>query len=221
MFSCFSKISRVRPSLTASLASCAVVAAACLLAGCSLDGASKKEAAATDQGAQAARAPRTTLPMPPVETAHQTSTRQGMWTMLDGRRGSLSDFRGQAVVLDFWATYCPPCKEEIPHLVALQRRFGTKDLKVIGLNVGGTADQAKVPALVEQWGIQYQLANPDQSTMEMFLVGDGIPQTLVFDRNGRLVDHLRGYDPQIATRLERAIETAVASRPDSTEKASE
>jgi thiol-disulfide isomerase/thioredoxin len=192
--------------------------AAAALAGCELDGASKKRAEAGDAAsrtARVARQPDASGRMPPSETAARTNSRGGGWTMLDGRRVSLEDFRGQVVVLDFYATYCPPCREEIPHLVALQKRYGAQGLKVIGLNVGGAEDQAKVPAYVRELSIQYQLANPDEETVDMFLAGNtAIPQTFVFDRQGQLVQHFVGFDGTVASQLERAVESALGAQSD-------
>ncbi|MGB8509043.1 MAG: TlpA disulfide reductase family protein, partial [Pyrinomonadaceae bacterium] len=140
---------------------------------------------------------------------------EGAWTMLDGRREGLADYRGQVVVLDFYATYCPPCREEIPHLVALQRRFGPQGFKVVGLNVGGVEDQAKVSDYVKSLGIQYQLANPDDELTSTLLAdNDVIPQTFVFDRAGKLVDHFVGFDEEVSGRLEDAVQTALATTAD-------
>jgi thiol-disulfide isomerase/thioredoxin len=123
--------------------------------------------------------------------------------------------RGQVVVLDFWATYCPPCRDEIPHLVRLQKQFGPKGLKVVGLNVGGDEDRPKVPDFVRQYGIQYQLADPDDETVRLFLAdNDAIPQTFVLDRRGRLVRHFVGYDGDVAAELEQAINDALAEKAD-------
>lgn len=184
----------------------------CMTAACSLDGASKKDAAT--QAPRTSQMPRTSLPMPPVESARSTSERAaGAWTMPDGRRESLADYRGQVVVLDFYATYCPPCKDEIPHLVTLQRRYGAQGFKVIGLNVGGAEDQAKVPEFVRELDIQYELANPDEDTVNLFLTGNtAIPQTLVFDRRGRLVEHFTGFDTEVASRLEDAVRNALGEK---------
>ncbi|HWS53982.1 MAG TPA: TlpA disulfide reductase family protein [Pyrinomonadaceae bacterium] len=201
----------------ASLKVLPLVAALALVAGCELDGASKKRADAADAASRTARAGRrdASKRMPPAETAARTNARAGAWTMLDGRRVSLEDFRGEAVVLDFYATYCPPCRDEIPHLVRLQKRFGPQGLKVVGLNVGGEEDQAKVPAYVRELGIQYQLANPDEETVDMFLAGNSaIPQTFVFDRQGQLVEHFVGFDETVAAQLERAVESALGGKSD-------
>jgi len=198
-------------------AACALALLLALAAGCELDGASRRRAeeasnAAAGQ-APAGRGPQTTARMPPAETAERTNSRPAGWTYLDGRRGGLEEMRGQAVVLDFYATYCPPCLEEIPHLVKLQKRYGPQGFKVIGLNVGGEEDRAKVPDFVRRLGIQYQLANPDDSLVETFFAGESsIPQTFVFDREGRLVEHLVGYSGEIADRLERAVETALGAK---------
>lgn len=199
----------------AALAVAACALALALSAGCSLDGASKKEVATeTPRGAQQ---PRTSLPLPPVESSHRTGAapRMGGWTQLDGRRASLADYRGQVVVLDMYATYCPPCLKEIPHLVALQRRYAPRGFSVVGLNVGGSEDRAKVPDYVRQLGIQYQLADPDPELVELLSAGDdSIPKTFVFDRQGRLVDSFKGYDQSIAAGLERAVEQALATAAD-------
>jgi thiol-disulfide isomerase/thioredoxin len=201
-----------------SLGIAALIALAAALAGCELDGASKKRADAGDEASRTARVSRPSNGsgrMPPSETAARTNARGGAWTMLDGRRVGLEDFRGEVVVLDFYATYCPPCREEIPHLVALQKRYGPQGLKVIGLNVGGQEDQAKVPAYVRELGIQYQLANPDEETVDMFLAGNtSIPQTFVFDRQGQLVQHFVGFDRAVASQLERAVESALGTKSD-------
>ena len=203
-------------NFTAALAVVAVVA---LFASCDLDGASKKRAAAAnasnDASAAATKPPRTSLPMPPVEPAHHASASapRGAWTQLDGRRAALEDYRGQVVVLDFWATYCPPCREEIPRLVELQKRFGPQGLKVVGLNVGGDEDRPKIPDFVKHYQIQYQLGSPDENTIGLFLADDDrIPHTFVIDRQGRLVQDFVGYDEDAAADLEQAITTALSTK---------
>jgi thiol-disulfide isomerase/thioredoxin len=209
-------------SLRRAAAAVALFALAAAAASCELDGASKKRAEASRNAAANSRMPRTNLPMPPVSASHGESlpvasggSPRGAWTQLDGRRASLEDLRGQVVVLDFWATYCPPCREEIPHLVKLQRQFGPQGFKVIGLNVGGPEDRPKVPEFVRLYGIQYELAEPDPETTRLFLADNSaIPQTFVLDRRGRLIRHFVGYDPEVASELERAVTDALAEKAD-------
>lgn len=202
--------------LAASLALLALVAFA---GSCELDGASKQRAEeARRKSAAAEGTQRTNLPMPPATTARAVAAGEapvGGWTQPDGRRVRLEDLRGQVVVLDFWATYCPPCRDEIPHLVKLQKQYGPKGFKVIGLNVGGEDDKPKIPDFVRLYGIQYQLAEPEPETVRLFLSqDDSIPQTFVLDRQGRLVRHFVGYDSEVASQLEQAVTDALAEKAD-------
>lgn len=150
--------------------------------------------------------PQTSLPMPPINSDAESVA----WTLLDGRQARLRDYRGQIVVLDFYATWCPPCRDEVPHLASLQTRFGGEGLQVIGLNVGGEEDRPKIPGFVKELGINYQLATPTPEAVDLFMGGDsGIPQTLVFNRNGELLRHFAGYDATTRRELETAIAEAV------------
>jgi cytochrome c biogenesis protein CcmG/thiol:disulfide interchange protein DsbE len=166
--------------------------------------------------------PRTSPPLPPVSAAHApgggapaaSAPQAGAqsWTMLDGRRVRASEYKGKVLVLDFWATYCPPCREEVPHLIALQKRYGARGLNIVGLNVGGDEDRPKVASFVQEFGISYPLGYPDEGmTQLVFADTDAIPQTYVFDRNGRLVKRFVGYDSASATALETAVQTALAT----------
>jgi thiol-disulfide isomerase/thioredoxin len=156
--------------------------------------------------------PRTSLPMPPVTQAGGNAANAQSFTLLDNQKVKLSDYEGKVVVLDFWATYCPPCLEEAPHLDALQRRFGAQGLQVIGLNVGGPEDHLKIPEFAERLKIKYALAIPEPEMSNFYMGGDSrIPQTIVFDRKGRIVKHFVGYDPTISADLERTIQEAVMS----------
>src|SRR5262245_33477115 len=65
-------------------------------------------------------------------------------TKLDGGAFKLSDFRGKVLVVDFWATYCPPCVRQVPRLAELSRKYRDKGLEVIGLTSDDEADQEKV-----------------------------------------------------------------------------
>ncbi len=131
------------------------------------------------------------------------------WTGFDGSIQKLKDSRGKAVVLDFWATYCPPCIEEIPHLKSLKAKYG-EELVVIGLHVGGEEDRPKVPEFVDRLKIDYPLASPEDAlTSFIFGQDSAIPQTAVFDREGRLVKKITGFDDTIRQELDQAVEQAV------------
>ena len=132
------------------------------------------------------------------------------WMLADGRLTRLADYKGKVVVLDFYATWCVPCRDEAPHLASLQTRFGEAGLQVVGLNVGGEEDRAQVPDFVRTRGINYQLALPSPQAVELFMGGDtSIPQTLIFSRDGKLLRHFAGYDATTRRELETAIASAV------------
>ena len=203
--------SRARRGASASAVAAAVICLALILLSSACGEPPRYAKSGTPDGELPTAQPRANLPMPPVATAHDAAAGgAGGWTKLDGRRESVEDYRGRVLVLDFYATYCPPCREEIPHLLSLRRRFGPQGLEVVGLNVGGERDQREVPAFVEDLAISYPLGNPDASLVDALFAGEtAIPQTYVFDRRGRLVERVTGFDPTIAARLETAVEKAV------------
>jgi thiol-disulfide isomerase/thioredoxin len=149
-------------------------------------------------------AARTNLPMPPSKNIESLG-----WQNFDGKQQTIGDLKGKVIVLDFWATYCPPCLEEIPHLVKLQNE-NADSLQVVGLHVGGEEDRPKVPAFVEKLKINYLLAYPDESLMDTLLGSDdAIPQTFVFDKNGKLVKQFTGFSDEIKFNLDLAIQEAL------------
>jgi thiol-disulfide isomerase/thioredoxin len=200
--------------LAAALGVCLVCAAAC-----DRNAPRPVDSTATDTP-RGPQQPRTSPPLPPVASSHgpagaPDAARAGAqgWTLLDGRRARAADYKGKVLVLDFWATYCPPCREEVPHLLALQKRYGAQGLNVVGLNVGGDEDKPKVADFVKEFKISYQLGYPDDALASIvFAERDDIPQTYVFDRNGRLVERFFGYGPRVAEGLERAVQVALASK---------
>jgi thiol-disulfide isomerase/thioredoxin len=195
-----------------------LLALAALIA-CGNNGASTQGTTASQQPATPGgkSAPRTALPMPPTNTramsAHGDASASGGhgFTLLDNRRTKLADYAGQVVVLDFYATWCPPCRQETPHLVQLQRRYGSQGLRVIGLNVGGPDDRDKVPGFIEEYGIQYTLGFPDAGMTDLYLSDDdSIPQAFVFDRKGQLVKRFISYDDSVPAEMESVIKKALA-----------
>jgi len=158
--------------------------------------------------------PLTNQPPPPTKPVEEMT-----WAMLDGKTNQegniskLKDFQGKVVILDFWATYCPPCIEEIPHLKALQAKYGKENLEVVGLHVGGEEDRPKVPAFVKRLKIDYTLAVPEEELTRFIFGGKtDIPQTAIFDRSGKLVRKIIGFDAQIKKDLDTAVEQAVNSK---------
>lgn len=144
------------------------------------------------------------------DTNSASSSMNAGWSLLDGRRMTLDEMRGNVVVLDFYATWCPPCRDEVPHLVKLERLYHKQGLRVVGLNVGGEDDMAEVPAFVDEFKIQYQLGTPD-IPLVYDLMGDetAIPQTFVFNRQGKLLRHFVGYTEETGEEIEQLVQSAL------------
>ena len=157
--------------------------------------------------------PNTMYPMPPLNS--EGSFAEMTWSLSDGKPVRVSDYGGKVLVLDFYATWCAPCRESVPHLVQLQTRLGAQGLQVVGLNVGGDDDRLSVTAFAREFNIQYPLGFPDKALTDVFLSdNDTIPQTFVFDRSGELVKRFIGYDMDVRSELEQVIDTALKSSSD-------
>jgi len=132
------------------------------------------------------------------------------WEQTDGKRAVFSDYKGKVLILDFYATWCIPCRDSVPHLIGLQKNFESQGLQVVGLHVGGPVDDLEVPAFAKELGIQYPLAKPDKDLAGFLLSdNDAIPQTFVFDREGKLVERFIGFNAEQGERIDRAVESAL------------
>jgi thiol-disulfide isomerase/thioredoxin len=135
------------------------------------------------------------------------------WVLNDGKHATLADYPGKVLVLDFYATWCVPCRQSIPRLSALERNYGSKGLRIVGLNVGGADDRIKVPDFAKELNIQYPLGFPNKALTDLFLADNQtIPQTFVFGREGQLVRRFIGYEEATGAELEKAIDEAVNSK---------
>lgn len=128
-----------------------------------------------------------------------------MLPQLDGTPLQLSSYRGKVVLLDFWATWCDPCREETPHFVELQRAYGDRGLQVIGVSMDDTS--TPVREFYQQFRMNYPVVMGDAKTGEAYGGVLGLPIAFLLDREGRIVAKHMGatkaetFDHEIAALL--------------------
>lgn len=127
-------------------------------------------------------------------------------TTFDGQTMSLADLRGQVVVVNFWASWCGPCRDEAPLYESLWQRY--RDQNVTFLGITYVDDPANSQAFIDQYGITYPNA-PDVGTViskERYLI-TGVPETFVIDQDGNIVSHFwyLQNEAQLATPLDQLL----------------
>ncbi len=111
---------------------------------------------------------------------------------LNGKSVKLSDFKGKVVILDFWATWCPPCRAEIPHFVELQKQYRDKGLVIVGVSLDQGGPDV-VSSFVKQQGINYPIVMGTEDVSSRYGDIQAIPTTFVIDQNGNIVDKHEGF----------------------------
>ena len=116
------------------------------------------------------------------------------WELQDlkGKTIRSADFKGKVVILDFWATWCPPCRAEIPGFIELQKKYQVQGLAVVGVSVD-QAGSAAVKSFAKKMGMNYPVVLADAKIADAFGGIAGIPATFIIDRAGRIVKQHLGF----------------------------
>lgn len=153
-----------------------------------------------------------TAPTAPPELA--PAVLEAQFKTIDGKPKKLSDYAGKVLIVDLWATWCGPCRQEIPHLIAIANEYKSKGVEVIGLtNEDPTEDAQKVRDFSKQFKINYPVgwASP-QMQIGLMRGRNGIPQTLIIGRDGKVRNHFVGFSAPISVpQMKAALEQAVAT----------
>jgi peroxiredoxin len=110
---------------------------------------------------------------------------------LDGKQVRLSDFRGKAVLLNFWATWCAPCKIEMPWFVDLQKQYASQGLQVIGVAMDDSGEEA-IAKFAKQMGVNYPVLIGKEAVGDAYGGLEFLPTTFIIDRQGKVVDRVFG-----------------------------
>lgn len=182
---------------------CAVVGACLTLTACGSGGAGSGAGYLPGDGSSATYAPAERKAAPALSG-----------TTLEGKPLALADFRGKVVVLNFWGSWCPPCRLESPFLQAMATDYAARGVQFVGLDLRDDADSAR--AFLQNIGSTYPnlFDGPDSSLVLLFngiVPADAIPSTLIVDRQGRVAARIIG--PTTRPRLAALLDPLVAEAP--------
>ena len=119
---------------------------------------------------------------------------------LDGQKVSLSQYKGQVVLINFWATWCPPCKKEIPALEAAYQAYKDQGFVVLGVDAGES--RQTVETFASTAGITYPILLDEKDQWSGRFSGMGLPMSVIIDRNGQIAEkHLGELTPDELTSI--------------------
>lgn len=130
---------------------------------------------------------------------------------LDGSLFKFEDHKGKVVLLNLWATWCGPCRKEMPELVAMETEYKDKNFKIFGLNVDDESTD-DIKKFVDEMKLNYQIAYADEPLMREFIKlskQSGIPQSFLIDREGRLRGVFFGGSNKVIAQLRENVDKVV------------
>ncbi len=111
---------------------------------------------------------------------------------LDGRAVKLSDFRGKSLVLNFWATYCGPCRVEMPWLIDLYKQYRSQGLEIFGVSMDDDGEQQRVADFVREIGVNYTILLGNHTVGDAYRAARFLPQTFFINRDGQITGSATG-----------------------------
>jgi thiol-disulfide isomerase/thioredoxin len=130
-------------------------------------------------------------PTPPGENPGMATESPEGFSLISASEFKVDNYKGQVLVLDFWATWCGPCKMEIPHLIELQEKYRDQGLTVMGITYDDNPDR-DVPPYAAEVGMNYVNVRADDALKREYAV-IGLPTIVIYDRDGNEVMNRPGY----------------------------
>ena len=127
-----------------------------------------------------------------------------------GQPVSLENYGGHVLVMDFFATWCHPCREAIPHLVEMNRKYGKQGLQVLGMSADDTGVRL-VKAFADEQHINYPIALAGESTLVDYGVRS-VPVMFIIDKKGRVAEIFRGFTDEVGRSTEQLIKKLLAEK---------
>ncbi len=125
----------------------------------------------------------------------------------EGENIRLSEYRGQVIMLNFWASWCGPCRQEFPHLDALHKKYSDLGFSVFGVNV--EQDRAQADKVLREIPVSFPILFDDQNKVSKLYGIDAMPMTVLVDRNGITRFIHRGYKPGFEKAYDKEVRVLV------------
>ena len=143
---------------------------------------------------------------------------QGMteFRSLDGVAHSLQELRGHIVVVNFWATWCGPCREEMPRLQKLANEYKGKGVNFIAVSLDDVATQGKIPSVVQKRGLTMPVwTGATEKTLTELELGVLVPATLILDEQGNVIGKIEGEarEKDVRSRVDWVLGGRVGKQP--------
>jgi thiol-disulfide isomerase/thioredoxin len=138
---------------------------------------------------------------------------QASINLLDGQKTRLADYSGKVLIVNLWATWCGPCRQEIPHLIEIAKEYKGKGVEVIGLT---KEDPENQPEMVKQFSELMSINYPigwvdDEMQSELMRGRAAIPQAYIIGRDGKILKHYVGFNPRVVPQMKAVIEAAASA----------
>ncbi len=127
-----------------------------------------------------------------------------------GQSVTLDNYRGHVLVIDFFATWCQPCRQSVPHLVEMNRKYGKQGLQILGLSADEDGERV-VRTFAAEYKINYPLALAGDSTTVDFGIRS-VPVMFLIDKKGKIVEIYRGFTDEMGRSIEQVIKRLLAEK---------